>query len=127
MATTRISHPPEAGLFDIETMRVAAAALLASDAPFLRQDELEDRRRLLSGHLAKLVPTVEDLAQTRPVESVPRAAAVDTVESARAQLAVAPGPGLVSAVRHVRALARELRALCDHHDMLTGARLPGAA
>jgi hypothetical protein len=127
MATTRIPHPPEVGLFDMETMRAAAAVLLASDAPFLRQDELEDRRRLLRGYITELVPVVEDLAMTRPVESLPRAAAVDTVETARAQIAIAPGPGLVAAVRHVRALARDLRALCNHHDMLTGARLPGVA
>lgn len=110
---------------DVEAMRAAAAALLGPGA-FLRQDELAQQRLLLRRHLAELVPVVEAAARVRPAESVPRAVALAEVEATRGHLDTEPGPGLVSAVRHISGLAHALRALCDHHDTLTGARPLGA-
>jgi hypothetical protein len=113
-------------LLDIQTMRLAAAAVLAPDA-YPRHGELEAQRLLLRRHINQLISVLEDIAPTRPAESVPAAVALAEAESARVLLNTYPEPGLRGAVQHLRHLARELRALCDHHDVLTGDRPLGGS
>ncbi|GHH87133.1 hypothetical protein GCM10018793_61780 [Streptomyces sulfonofaciens] len=110
---------------DIESMRAAAAAVLAPDA-FPRQGEVEGTRLLLRLHMVRLIAAVENSAATRPAESVPREVALAEARSARVLLTLWPEPGLGAAWRHVRILACEVRALCDRYDMLTGALPVGA-
>lgn len=105
----------------VGTMRAAADEFLASNETFPRFDELTETASRLRSHLQVLVPIVETAARTLPAGDTRRGAALLTVENARARLKAGPGVGLVSATQHARSLARELRALCHHHDILTGA------
>lgn len=102
---------------DLARMRTVANELLASDGPLPRFDDLAETAGALRGHLNALIPAVEAAARAQP-----DASALVAVQSARACLAAGAGPGLVSATRHARSLARELRALCGHYETLAGAR-----
>jgi hypothetical protein len=103
-------------------MRAVAESVVArgEGGPLPRFEELAEVSRELRRHLHVLLPTVERLAaRARTAEC--RREALETVALAREVLAVGPGQGLVSALRHARSLARELRALCERHASLTAA------
>jgi hypothetical protein len=108
-------------------MRAVADALLGPDEPLPRFDDLADRTDQLCRHLRDLIPVVEHAARALPDKDTRRVPALDAVANARACLNASPGPGLVSATRHARSLARELRALCHHHEALTGTTIGGSA
>ncbi len=103
---------------DIARMRIAANELLTADGPLPRFDDLAEAASGLRTHLHDLIPALEAAARAQP-----DASALVAVQNARACLAAGPGPGLVSATRHARSLARELRALCGHYETLTAARV----
>lgn len=102
-------------------MRAAADELLAQDAGLPRYDELSNTSVVLCGHLVVLIPEVENLARALPDGHVTRTCALTATGHARARLDAGPGPGLVSAVRHAKGLARALRALCDQFEALSPA------
>lgn len=104
---------------DVEAMRAVAAGLLAAGTPYPRYDELDVQREQLSSHLGQLVPEVEALVKALPVDAPMRDLVLVTVENSRVRLGASPGPGLVSATAHARSLARELRALCGYHQVLS--------
>jgi hypothetical protein len=110
------SRPP-----DIEQMRAAASAVLGDTEPLPRFDDLAEATERLRRHLHVLIPVVQDSVDALPTGDVNRAAMHADVQNARARMQASPGPGLVSATRHARSLARELQALCDRHETLAGA------
>ena len=106
---------------DIAAMRKTAAPTLDTGAALPRYDDLQDTVLLLRGHLNLLVPEIEGLARALPDGHPMRAPALVAAAHARVQLDAGPGPGLVSAANHAKALARHLRTLCGHYETFSTA------
>jgi hypothetical protein len=112
---------------DIKTMREIVDRLLDPDAvpgtlpP--EPGELETITLQLRGHLALLLPEVEDTAKRLPRQSIPRYCALACVGEARERLRSEPTKRFGGPAGHARRLARTLNALCDHWEALatTGA------
>lgn len=107
---------------DIETMRDAIDRLLDPDAvpealPRV-PGELETLTLQLRGHLALLLPEVEETAKRLPRQSIPRYCALVSVGEARERLGAEPTRRFGGPAGHARRLARTLNALCDHWEVL---------
>lgn len=110
---------------DIEGMRASAGRLLAPDAEVPSAQDLETLTLALKGHLALIIPELEQAAAgRRDDDDMPRVCARMAVAESRRKLSVAPGPGLSDRAAYARRLSRSLRALCDHHEQLRARRLP---
>jgi hypothetical protein len=117
----------EAGLTeappDIATMRDAVNRLLDPDAvpealpP--APGELETLTIQLRGHLALLMPEVEQTAQRLPKNDIPRYCALACLGEARGKLRAQPSPTPHGPLAYARRLARVLNALCDHYEQLS--------
>lgn len=108
---------------DIETMREAIDCLLDPDAVpealLPTPGELETLTVQIRGHLALLLPEVEETAKRLPRQSIPRYCALVSVVEARERLHAEPSRRFGGAAGHARRLARTLNALCDHWETLT--------
>ncbi|MCD7440219.1 hypothetical protein K4B79_18570 [Streptomyces lincolnensis] len=108
---------------DIETMRGVIDRLLDPDAvpetlpP--APGELETLTAQIRGHLALLLPEVEEAAGKLPRQSIPRFCALACVGEARERLRADPTPRYGGIPGHARRLARTLNAVCDHWEALT--------
>jgi len=107
---------------DIETMRDVIDRLLDPDAvpqalPPV-PGELETLTLQLRGHLALMLPEVEQAAKRLPAESIPRYCALVSVGEARERLRSEPTRRYGGPAGHTRRLARTLNALCDHWEAL---------
>ncbi len=103
---------------DIDTMRVSAHHALIGKP---HGDELETLRDQLRGHIALLIPEVEQLAAKEPKDSVPRYCALACVGEAHAKLRMGDGsPYPDVRLAAVEKLARVTNALCDHFVNLGG-------
>ena len=109
---------------DTHTLRRIAIGIQISDLlPWNHWINQQDT--LLHQHLTTLIPAVEEAARLRPIDSLLREVALDHVAATRTLMNTGPHEPPAAAVRHVKHLARQLQDLCDHHDMLTGAKLLG--
>jgi len=107
---------------DIETMRDVIDRLLDPDAvpgtlPPV-PPELDTLTLQLRGHLALLLPEVEETAKRLPLQSIARYGALVSVTEARERLRAEPTPRFGGAPGYARRLARTLNALCNHWDAL---------
>ncbi|MGW1039314.1 DUF6415 family natural product biosynthesis protein [Streptomyces sp. NPDC002547] len=111
----------------VETMRQTAGKLLAPhaapDALPPTATELETLTLEVRGHLALLMPEVEEAAGRLPSESIPRYCALACIGEARQKLGEQPSPAPGGAAAHARRLARSLNALVDHYESLSGTQL----
>ncbi|MFI5976985.1 DUF6415 family natural product biosynthesis protein [Streptomyces sp. NPDC051452] len=109
---------------DVRTMRETARLLLGPDAapdglpP--SAGELEVLALALRGHLALLIPEVEQAAERVGRGSVAGYGALSCAWEARSRLEAQPGRRYGGAVGHARRLARVLNLLCDQYESLTG-------
>ncbi|MGW0632099.1 DUF6415 family natural product biosynthesis protein [Streptomyces sp. NPDC002758] len=107
---------------DLATMRAAVDRLLDPDAvpealpP--AADELGTLTLQIRGHLAVLMPEVEQAASKLGKDSIPRYCALACLGEARGRLKAEPNPAPGGDVAYARRLARALNALCDHFDTL---------
>ncbi|MGW7722199.1 DUF6415 family natural product biosynthesis protein [Streptomyces canus] len=115
--TEREQRPP-----DLDTMREIVDRLLDPHAvpgtlpP--EPGELETITLQLRGHLALLLPEVEDTAKRLPRQSIPRYCALACIGEARERLRSEPTRRYGGPAGHARRLARTLNALCDHWEAL---------
>lgn len=118
-AETADARPP-----DIAMMRATASRLLAEDAEEPAADEVHVLISTLRGHLELIIPEVEWAIARQPDDdpalTIPVACAAIATADVRRTLAATIRPGLDSAVRHSRRLARRLNAMCDHFETLGG-------
>lgn len=116
----RAAAPP-----DIDTMREIVDLLLDPDAVPQAlppaPGELETLTLQLRGHLALLLPEVEETAKRLPRQSIPRYCALACVGEARERLRSEPTKRFGGPTGHARRLARTLNALCDHWEALARA------
>ncbi len=123
----KTAEPGPADPPDIATMRESAYILLGpDDGPDVLPPppaEVDTLTATLRGHLELLTPEVELAAGRLHKNSIPRYCALACVGEARGKLRATPGPGAAGAAAYARRLARVLRALCDHHETLTGVTL----
>lgn len=109
---------------DVETMREVIDRLLDPDAvpetlpP--APGELETLTVQIRGHLALLLPEVEETAKKLPRQSIPRFCALACVGEARQRLRAEPTPRFGGIPGHARRLARTLNAVVDHWEALAG-------
>ncbi|MFF3460996.1 DUF6415 family natural product biosynthesis protein [Streptomyces sp. NPDC001984] len=107
---------------DLATMRTAVDRLLDPDsvpeALPPAADELATLTLQIRGHLAVLMPEVEQLAARMRKNSIPRYCALACLGEARGKLRAEPSPAPGGDVAYARRLARALNALCDHYDAL---------
>ncbi|MEV0369927.1 DUF6415 family natural product biosynthesis protein [Streptomyces sp. NPDC050636] len=105
---------------DIRTILRSLDTVLAEDAPVPRHDELEDVTLFLRGHIALLIPEVEELAWALPKDDSVRCAALAGVREAQRKTGpgAGAGSGLMSALRYAQQLARVCRALVHHYGQL---------
>lgn len=103
---------------DRETMRTAAARLLAPDAEPPSYDELETLRLLYRGNIMLLIPEVEKAAQGLSKDDAPHACAMACIGEGRIRLDLQPGAGLPAQIAHAQHLARAVNALLDHLENL---------
>jgi hypothetical protein len=103
---------------DRETMRAAAARLLALDAEPPSCDELETLALLYRGNMMLLIPEVERATKGLSKDDAPRACAMACIGEARIRLDLHPGAGLPARIAHAQHLARSVNALLDHLESL---------
>ncbi|MFI5475202.1 DUF6415 family natural product biosynthesis protein [Streptomyces cacaoi] len=101
-------------------MRETARILLDPDAVALAPagPELDTLTLAARGHLALLVPEVEQAARRLKRDSIPRYCALACLGEARGKLRAEPSRASGGALVYARKLARVLCALCDHHETL---------
>ncbi|WP_224349256.1 DUF6415 family natural product biosynthesis protein [Streptomyces olivaceus] len=122
MANATTPAVPEAGRSpaapDTATVRTMARRLLAAGAAPPPRDELAAMTAVLRENIARLIPTVEALAETLPEDDAPRACALACLGEARMRLRL--GDGDTDALRLSVAvrMARTAGALADHHQTL---------
>jgi hypothetical protein len=103
---------------DIDTMRVSVSHAL-DETP--QPEELDTLGATLRGHIALLIPEIEQLAAKQPGDSVLRFCALACVGEARAKLRMGDGrPHLDVRVTVVQKLGRVAKALCEHYVSLGG-------
>lgn len=105
---------------DIAGIRATVACLLAASAEPPAGEELVTLTRLLRGHMARLIPEVEQHAARLPKDDIPRYCALACLGEARQKLAARPSPAPGGDAAYARRLARSLAALADHWETLTG-------
>ncbi|MGW1799161.1 DUF6415 family natural product biosynthesis protein [Streptomyces sp. NPDC001984] len=121
-APTRTAEEQSTVPPDLATMRTTVGRLLDPDAvpealpP--AADELATLTLQIRGHLAVLMPEVEQLAARMRKNSIPRYCALACLGEARGKLRAEPSPAPGGDVAYARRLARALNALCDHYDAL---------
>ncbi|WP_159056082.1 DUF6415 family natural product biosynthesis protein [Streptomyces scabiei] len=108
---------------DLAAMREAAARLLAEGAIPPGDEDLETLRRQLRGHAWLLLPVVEREARQLPEQDRARRSALACVAMSCMELRVGQGDNRILRVSVVTRLARSVRTLCDHVDLLKGATL----
>ncbi|MFM9595782.1 DUF6415 family natural product biosynthesis protein [Streptomyces scabiei] len=108
---------------DLTAMREAAARLLAEGAIPPGDEDLETLRRQLRGHAWLLLPVVEREARRLPEQDRARRSALACVAMSCMELRVGQGDNRLLRVSVVTRLARSVRTLCDHVDLLKGATL----
>jgi hypothetical protein len=103
---------------DIELMRGTVHRALAEHP---QPDELDTLGATLRGHIALLIPEVEQLAGKQSRDSALRFCALACLGEARAKLRMGDGaPHLDVRVTVVQKLARVAKALCEHYENLGG-------
>lgn len=111
---------------DIATMRAVIDRLLDPDAAPealpAAGAELDTLTLQVRGHLALLLPEVEQTAKRLSRESIPRYCALACIGEARERLRSKPTARYGGPPGYARRLARALNALCDHWEALTGQR-----
>ncbi|MFF3875087.1 DUF6415 family natural product biosynthesis protein [Streptomyces sp. NPDC001978] len=107
---------------DLATMRAAVDRLLDPDAvPEALPPAAEELATLtlqIRGHLAVLMPEVEQMAGRMRRDSIPRYCALACLGEARGRLRAEPSPAPGGDIAYARRLARALNALCDHFEAL---------
>ncbi len=124
MASDSIPAPSASGQDqsppDIATMRAVVDEFLHPDAApealLSAPADLETLTRQLRGHIALLLPEVEQVAKRLPSGSIPRYCLLACAGEARGRLRETPSPRFNGPVGHARRLARSLDALCDHYE-----------
>lgn len=108
---------------DVTKMRETVRLLLLPEgsplAPPPSGAELETLTETLRGHLAMLIPEVEQAIEQLTKDSIARHCALACLGDARLRLRAEPSPRYNGPIGHARRLARALNALCDHHEQLT--------
>lgn len=105
---------------DLKLMRVSVSHAL-DETP--QPDELDTLGETLRGHIALLIPEVEQLAVKQSGDSALRFCALACIGEARAKLRMGDGqPHLDVRVTVVQKLARVAKALCEHYENLGGIR-----
>lgn len=105
---------------DLTVMRETARLLRGADTRPPTAGELATLIAALRGHLAVLVPEVEEAAMTAEARGGVCSAALGCVWEARSRLVAEPSARTGGAVGHARRLARVLEALCGHYETLGG-------
>jgi hypothetical protein len=108
---------------DLTGMREAAARLLAAGAIPPDDEDLETLRRQLRGHAWLLLPVVEREALRLPGQDRARRSALACVATSYLELRVGQGDSRLLRISVATRLARSVRTLCDHVDLLKGAAL----
>ncbi|QTU64201.1 DUF6415 family natural product biosynthesis protein [Streptomyces scabiei] len=108
---------------DLTVMREAAARLLAEGAIPPDDEDLETLRRQLRGHAWLLLPVVEREALRLPGQDRARRSALACVTTSYLELRVGQGDSRLLRISVATRLARSVRTLCDHVDLLKGAAL----
>lgn len=103
---------------DVTTMRTLVARLLDANTEPPSDDELRTLTLQLRGHLMLLIPEVEDRTRGRAADDAVRVRALAGVGEARRRLDQLPGRNLIGEIKHAQALARSVRALCNHLENL---------
>ncbi|MGW9031007.1 DUF6415 family natural product biosynthesis protein [Streptomyces sp. NPDC055722] len=121
-APTPTAEDQSTALPDLATMRATVDRLLDPDAvPDALPPAAEELGTLtlqVRGHLAVLMPEVEQLAGRMRKDSIPRYCTLACLGEARRKLRAEPSPAPGGDLAHARRLARALNALCDHFDAL---------
>ncbi|WP_314223480.1 DUF6415 family natural product biosynthesis protein [Streptomyces zaehneri] len=101
-------------------MRKTARVLLDPDAfaPAPAGPELDTLTLAARGHLALLIPEVEQAARRPKRDSIPRYCALACLGEARGGLRAGPSRASGGALVYARRPARVLGALCDHYERL---------
>ncbi|MDX3555161.1 DUF6415 family natural product biosynthesis protein [Streptomyces europaeiscabiei] len=110
----------EALPLDLETMREAAARLLAGQAEELSDEDLETMRIQLRGHAELLIPAVDRAATHRPDGHSARRSALACVATAHMNLRLGRGDSHLVRVSVAQKLAHSVRTLCCHLERLGG-------
>lgn len=106
---------------DLMTMREAAARLLAEDAEPPGDEDLETLREQLRGHVGLLIPVVERAALRLPELDRARRSALACVAMSCLELRVGRGDTRLVRISVATRLARLVRTLCGHVELLDGA------
>ncbi|WP_426568067.1 DUF6415 family natural product biosynthesis protein [Streptomyces canus] len=113
----------EAALVDLAAMRESVNLLLGPDGAPVAQppsgEELETLTETLRGHLALLIPEVEQVLRRLAKDSIARHCTLACLGDARLRLRAEPTPRYGGAIGYARRLARALNALCEHHEQLS--------
>lgn len=111
---------------DIEGMRATTGRLLTPNAEAPSAQDLELLTLTLKGHLALIIPDLEQAAAgRRGDDDLPRVCARMAIAETSRKVRVEPGPGLSSRLAYARRLSRCLDALCRHYETLRD-KQPGA-
>ncbi|MGW1978602.1 DUF6415 family natural product biosynthesis protein [Streptomyces sp. NPDC001889] len=109
---------------DIGAMRMMYRRLLSgTDVPSLPA-QLQSLTETLHTYVTELMPRVEVLIRSRPVNDQPALVAQAGLAEATRRVHTPPGFGAAAVYRHAERLARSVGALCDHYENLCHAPLP---
>ncbi|MEI5522564.1 DUF6415 family natural product biosynthesis protein [Streptomyces brasiliscabiei] len=108
---------------DLTAAREAAAQLLAEGAIPPGDEDLETLRRQLRGHAWLLLPVVEREALRLPEQDRARRSALACVAMSCQELRMGQGDSRLLRVSVATRLARSVRTLCGHVELLKGAIL----
>jgi hypothetical protein len=115
---------PQTGEVPVAAVTVrAAASWFLDQKTLLRHGTVKAFEADFRQTLAQLMPRVEQLAATLPVDDVTGNVALAGVGEARRRLVEPEAAGLHGEVERVKRLARSVIALCAHVDALSGVRL----
>ncbi|MGW1779427.1 DUF6415 family natural product biosynthesis protein [Streptomyces sp. NPDC002143] len=107
---------------DFTAMRAAAAWVLGQ-VSLPRYQTVRLFAQDFTGHLAQLIPKVEQLVAERAEGDAQAMVALVAIGEARRRLGLVEQPGLGGEVERVKLLARSVIALRGHYDTLTGVRM----
>ncbi|MDX3507492.1 DUF6415 family natural product biosynthesis protein [Streptomyces caniscabiei] len=108
---------------DLSTMREGVDQLLAEGAEVPGDEDLETLWLRLRGHVVLLIPEVERQARRLPELDRARRSALACVAMSRLELRVGRGDTHLVRVSVAQRLARLVRTLCGHAELLKGATL----
>ncbi|MET9083740.1 DUF6415 family natural product biosynthesis protein [Streptomyces sp. NPDC004237] len=106
---------------DVETMRGTAHRFLAPDARPIPNDEVTTLTVALRGQIEELIPTIEAMTRTLPADDYPSACALACCREADMRLGLSPGYNSPGQMTVAMALAKSVKALCDHYENLGSA------